>query len=75
MEDFANALDNIKEITSPNSKEEYVNKIANTAKGGFVGLVGGLMVGWYFKKNLYVYSLIGTLVGSGIYLILKEAEK
>lgn len=75
MEDFANALDNVRLITSADGKEKYANKIANTAKGGFVGLIGGLMVGWYCKKNLYVYSLIGTLIGGGLYLILNEVEK
>jgi hypothetical protein len=75
MEDFANALDNVRQITSSNNQPQYVNRIANTAKGGFVGLVGGLMVGWYFKKDLYVYSLIGTLLGGGLYLLLNEAEK
>jgi hypothetical protein len=51
-----------------------VKKITKTAKGCFAGMVGGLMLGWYFKKNLYVYALIGTLVGGGINYMLLESE-
>jgi hypothetical protein len=33
------------------------------------------MVGWYYKKNLYVYGLIGTIVGGGINYMILESEK
>jgi hypothetical protein len=71
---FANAIENVKNIKSSDPKEQYVKKITKTAKGCFAGMVGGLMLGWYFKKNLYVYALIGTLVGGGINYMLLESE-
>jgi hypothetical protein len=71
---FANAIDNVRNIKSSDPKEQYVKKLTKTAKGSFVGLVGGLMVGWYYKQNLYVYALIGTLIGGGINYILMESE-
>jgi len=70
---FANALDNVKAIKESDPKEELVKKIGKTAKGGFAGLVGGLMFGWYYKKNLYVYAMIGTLLGGAInYYLFNE---
>lgn len=71
---YADALDNVKAIKENDSKDELVKKIGKSAKGGFAGLVGGLMIGWYYKKNLYVYAMLGTLVGGAInYYLFKEA--
>lgn len=75
MNDFAAALENVKRMGSTDPKEEYVKKITKTAQGSFIGLIGGLMVGWYYKKNLYVYGLIGTIVGGGINYMLLESER
>ena len=63
---FVDAIDNVKAIKENDAKDEFVKKISKTANGGFAGLVGGLMIGWYYKKNLYVYAMLGTLIGSGI---------
>jgi hypothetical protein len=38
-------------------------------------LVGGLMFGWYYKKNLYVSAIIGTLAGGAINYYLVETNK
>jgi hypothetical protein len=70
---FANAIDNVAAIKSNDPKEEIVKKVSKAAKGGFTGLVGGLMIGWYYKKNLYVYAMLGTLVGSAVsYFLFDE---
>jgi hypothetical protein len=75
MNEFAAALDNVKRMASSDPKEEYIKKFTKTAKGSFVGLIGGLMAGWYYKKNLYVYGLIGTIVGGGINYMLFQEDK
>ena len=75
MSEFADALNNVRRMGSTDPKDEFLRKINKTAKGSFIGLIGGLMAGWYYKKNLYVYGLIGTIVGGGINLILNQAEK
>jgi hypothetical protein len=75
MNEFAAALDNVKRMASSDPKEEYIKKFTQTAKGSFVGLIGGLMVGWYYKKNLYVYGLIGTVVGGGLNYMLFQQDK
>jgi hypothetical protein len=75
MEDFANALETVKRMGSTDPKEEYLRKVTKTAKGSFIGLVGGLMAGWYYKKNLYVYGLLGTIIGAGANYFLTEMEK
>jgi hypothetical protein len=74
MNDFAAALDNVKKIGSSDPKDDFMQKISKTAKGSFVGLIGGLMAGWYYKKSLYVYGIIGTIIGGGINLILNNNE-
>jgi hypothetical protein len=76
MTDFAAALENVKRMASNNPKDEYMQKFTQTAKGSFVGMIGGLMVGWYYKKSLYVYGLLGTVIGGGInYLLFQEENK
>lgn len=75
MSVFSDALQNVREIKNSDSTENFVNKITKTAKGSFAGLVGGLMVGWYYKKNLYVYGMMGTLVGGAINYYLNEKAK
>jgi hypothetical protein len=73
MSVFSDALDNVRNIKGSEPKDEFLKKIGKTAKGSFAGLCGGLMIGWYYKKNLYVYGLIGTLVGGTInYYLFQE---
>lgn len=70
---FADAIDNVAAIKNNDPKQEIVKKFSKAAKGGFAGLVGGLMIGWYYKKNLYVSAMLGTLVGGAVnYLFLEE---
>jgi hypothetical protein len=70
---FANAIDNIEAIKNNDPKEEIVKKVSKAAKGGFTGLVGGLMIAWYYKKNLYVYAMLGTLAGGAVsYFLFDE---
>lgn len=74
MNQFAEALNNVKRMGSQDPKDEFLRKITKTARGSLVGLVGGLMAGWYYKQNLYVYGLIGTIIGGGINLLLNNSE-
>jgi uncharacterized membrane protein len=75
MSVFADALDNVKSLNGQDPKNTFVQKISKTATGSITGLVGGLMIGWYYKKNLYVSGLIGTLVGGAINYHLVEVNK
>ena len=72
---FADAINNVAAIKNNDPKEVISKKISKAAKGGFAGLVGGLMIGWYYKKNLYVYAMLGTIVGGGINYILMGTEE
>jgi hypothetical protein len=69
---FADALNNVRSMGSKDPRDEFLQKITKTARGSFIGLIGGLMAGWYYKKNLYVYGLLGTIVGGGINLLFNE---
>jgi hypothetical protein len=75
MSVFADALQNVKNMNGEDPKNAFVQKITKTATGSITGLVGGLMFGWYYKKNLYVSGLIGTLIGGAINYHLVEVNK
>jgi hypothetical protein len=74
MSVFADALQNVKDMNGDDPKNAFVKKITKTATGSISGLVGGLMFGWYYKKNLYVSALIGTLVGGAVNYYLVESN-
>lgn len=75
MSVFADALENVKSLNGQDPKNTFIQKISKAATGSITGLVGGLMIGWYYKKNLYVSGLIGTLVGGAINYHLVEVNK
>jgi uncharacterized membrane protein len=75
MSVFADALQNVKNMNGEDPKNAFVQKITKTATGSITGLVGGLMFGWYYKKNLYVSAIIGTLAGGAINYHLVEVNK
>ena len=75
MSVFADALQNVKYLNGEDPKNTFIQKISKTATGSITGLVGGLMIGWYYKKNLYVSALLGTLVGGAINYHLTEVNK
>ncbi len=75
MSFFADALQNVKSLNGEDPKNTFIQKISKTATGSITGLVGGLMIGWYYKKNLYVSALLGTLVGGAINYHLTEVNK
>ena len=75
MSVFADALQNVKSLNGEDPKNTFIQKISKTATGSITGLVGGLMIGWYYKKNLYVSALLGTLLGGAINYHLTEVNK
>jgi uncharacterized membrane protein len=75
MSVFADALQNVKSLNGEDPKNTFFQKISKTATGSITGLVGGLMIGWYYKKNLYISALLGTLVGGAINYHLTEVNK
>lgn len=72
---FADAIQNVKNINGQDQKNAFVKKITRTATGSVSGLIGGLMIGWYYKKNLYVSGLIGVLAGGAINYYLIESDE
>jgi hypothetical protein len=75
MSVFSDAITNVRNMKSSDNQNEFIKTITRTAKGSFAGLVGGLMAGWYYKGNLYVYGLVGTLVGGAInYYLFQENQ-
>jgi hypothetical protein len=66
MEDFQDALDNIKSMKETNSHDSFMSTAKQTIKGSAVGAIAGLMFAWYKQKNLYVYGFLGAIGGGAI---------
>jgi uncharacterized protein YcfJ len=48
-----------------------MDKAKQTIKGSAMGAVVGLMYGWYNKKNVYVYGVLGAVAGGLInYMVI-----
>jgi hypothetical protein len=63
---FQQALDNVKKLSSQDAHDTFVDKIRTSIKGSAVGLVTGLLYGWYAKKNLYVTGILGAIAGGAV---------
>ena len=66
MEDFQDALDNIKSMKETNNHDSFMSTAKQTIKGSAVGAIAGLMFAWYKQKNLYVYGCLGAIGGGAI---------
>ena len=66
MSEFQDALDNVKTLKSQDTHDTFIQKSRSTIKGSAVGLVVGLMYGWYSKKNLYVCGILGAIGGGAV---------
>jgi ABC-type amino acid transport system permease subunit len=73
MSEFQDALDNVKTLKSQDAHDTFIQKTKTTIKGSAVGVVVGLMYGWYNKKNLYVSAILGAIGGGAInYFLFKR---
>jgi hypothetical protein len=66
MEDFQDALDNIKSMKETSNHDSFMSTAKQTIKGSAVGAIAGLMFAWYKQKNLYVYGFLGAIGGGAI---------
>jgi ABC-type amino acid transport system permease subunit len=66
MSEFQDALDNVKTLKSQDAHDTFIQKTKTTIKGSAVGVVVGLMYGWYYKKNLYVTAILGAVGGGAV---------
>jgi hypothetical protein len=66
MSEFQDALDNVKTLKSQDAHDTVIQKTKTTIKGSAVGVVVGLMYGWYYKKNLYVCAILGAVGGGAV---------
>jgi hypothetical protein len=73
MSEFQDALDNVKVLKSQDTHDTFIQKTKTTIKGSAVGVVVGLMYGWYYKKNLYVTAILGAIGGGAVnYFLFKR---
>lgn len=63
---FQEALDNLKKLSNQDAHDTFVEKFRSSIKGSAVGLITGLLYGWYTKKNLYVTGLLGAVTGGAV---------
>lgn len=63
---FQDALDNVKKLGSQDAHDTFIEKVRTSIKGSAIGLVSGLLIGWYTKNNLYVCGILGALAGGSI---------
>jgi ABC-type amino acid transport system permease subunit len=66
MSEFQDALDNVKTLKNQDAHDTFIQKTKTTIKGSAVGVVVGLMYGWYNKKNLYVCAILGAVGGGAV---------
>lgn len=71
---FQDALDNVKKLSTQDAHDTFIEKVRTSIKGSAIGLVSGLLYGWYTKKNLYVCGILGALAGGGINYFLIDRE-
>ena len=74
MNEFQDALDNVKSIKGQDAHDSFIDKSKKVIKGGAVGVVAGLMYAWYTKKNLYVFAVLGAIGGGAINYFLFERD-
>lgn len=74
MEQFEDALDNVKKLKSQDAHDSFVEKSKKVIKGGAIGVVAGLMYAWYTKKNLYVFAILGAIGGGAANYFLFERD-
>lgn len=66
------AMENIKSLKE---KSILKNKTKATINGAFVGMVGGAMIGYYKKYNVFLSAMIGAFSGGLISNLLVEPKK
>lgn len=60
MQDF---LAQAKDIASKDKREILMITTRASVNGAVTGLVLGLMIGYWKKKNIYVAGLVGAVIG------------
>jgi uncharacterized protein YcfJ len=66
------ALDNIKNLKSPDLLK---NKTKATINGAFIGMVGGAMIGYYKGYNVFLSAMVGAFSGGLISNLIVSPKK
>jgi len=66
------ALENIKSFKNGSILK---NKTKATINGAFVGMVGGAMIGYYKKYNVFLSAMVGAFSGGLISNLLVDSKK
>lgn len=59
-----------KKLINGDQKRELMFRTKGTVQGAFTGLVGGVMFGYFKKKNIYTTGFVGLLIGGIISSIM-----
>lgn len=59
-----------KKLINGDQKRELMVRTKGTVQGAFTGLVGGVMFGYFKKKNIYTTGFVGLLIGGVISAIM-----
>lgn len=59
-----------KRLINGDQKKALMTKTKGTVQGAFTGLVGGVMFGYFKKKNIYTTGFVGLLIGGLISAIM-----
>lgn len=59
----SNYLQEVKDIVSKDKRDILMLTTKASINGASIGLILGLMFGYYKKQNIYVSGLIGAVVG------------
>jgi hypothetical protein len=75
MDEFQDALNNIKSMKDTTSHDTFMSMAKRTIKGSAIGAVAGLMYAWYYQKNLYVFGFMGAIGGGAInYFLIGDTK-
>ena len=63
MEEEKDYLQEVKDIVSKDKREILLLTTKASVNGAVTGLVVGMMFGFYKQKNIYVFGLVGAVLG------------
>lgn len=71
----AEAKEDIKKIVDRKAIKDIIYGSKTSLNGALIGLIGGIIVSWYFKKSKFAGALIGSVAGGYLGYALGKNKK
>lgn len=71
----ASELAEVRQVLNSDYREQLGSRVRGNVTGAAVGLAGGLFYGMAKRKNIYITSLIGMLIGGTASYLVTSNKK